>query len=83
LVIKGFSTTSICSHLSILSLTFSVLLDAPTHLLPSKQNLNQQIREDIYTEYIEVTQITTLEGFGLKIAFYFEHFLALRDGLVF
>jgi hypothetical protein len=57
---------------------FSFSLDAPRHLLPTRQVLNQAIREDIYRLYIQVTWTSPSTSLGSKMSFYLEHFLELR-----
>jgi len=62
--------------------TFRYSLDAPGHLLPTKQELNKIIRDNIYRQYIQVTWIAPPGGLSPKLAFYAEHFMALRDDLI-
>jgi hypothetical protein len=57
-------------------------LDDAGHLFPNKQELNGIIEENIYRQYIQVTWIASLGGLRPKMAFYAEHFLELRDGLI-
>jgi hypothetical protein len=61
---------------------FSFSLDAPRHLLSTRQVLNQAIREDIYRLYIQVTWTSPPTSLGSKMSFYLEHFLELWDGIV-
>jgi hypothetical protein len=49
---------------------FKYSLDALGHFLSSKQDLNQEIKEDIYKQYIQDSRSAPSEGFGLKMAFY-------------
>jgi hypothetical protein len=61
---------------------FSFSLDAPHHLLSTRQVLNQAIREDIYRLYIQVTWTSPPTSLGSKMSFYLEHFLELQDGII-
>ena len=61
---------------------FQYSLDAPGHLLPIRQELNKIIREDIYKQLVQVTWINPPRGLRPKMAFYAEHFLEIRDGLI-
>ena len=55
-------------------------LYAPGHLLPTRQELNRSIREDIYRLSIQVTWTSPPETLGSKMSFYLEHLLELWDG---
>jgi hypothetical protein len=57
-------------------------LDAPGHLLPTKQVLNKIIRDDIYRQFIQITWVNPPGGLRPKMAPYAKHFLELRDGLI-
>ena len=57
-------------------------LDAPAHLLPSRQELNEHVRQDIYKQYITTTWCHPPGGLRPKMAFYAEHFLVIQDGIV-
>ena len=59
---------------------FRYSLNAPGHLLPSRQELNRIIREDIYRQFVQITYPTG--GLRQKMAFYAEHFLEISDGLI-
>ena len=61
---------------------YQFLLDAPTHLLPSRQVLNEHVRQDIYRQYITTTWCHPSGGLRPKMAFYAEHFLVIQDGIV-
>jgi hypothetical protein len=61
---------------------FSFSLYPPCHLLLTRQVLNQAIREDIYRLYIQVTWTSPSTSLGLKMFFYLEHFLELRNGII-
>jgi hypothetical protein len=61
---------------------FRYSLDAPGHLLPTRQELNRIIRDDIYRQFIQITWVNPQGGLRPKMAFYVEHFLELRDGLI-
>ena len=52
-------------------------LDAPAHLLPSRQVLNEHVRQDIYRQYITTTWCHPSGGLRPKMAFYAEHFLVI------
>ena len=58
-------------------------LDAPDHLLPTRQELNKIIREDVYKQFVQVTWVNPPGGLRPKMAFYVEHFLEIIDGLIF
>jgi hypothetical protein len=40
------------------------------------------IRDDVYTQFIQVTWVNLSVGLYTKIAFYAQHFLELRDGVI-
>jgi hypothetical protein len=61
---------------------FKYSLDASVHLLPPRQIVNRDIREDIYRLYIQVTWTSPPTSLGSKMSFYLEHFLELRDGII-
>jgi hypothetical protein len=61
---------------------FLYSLDALGHLLPTRQVLNKIIRDDIYRWFIQIIWVNPLRGLHPKMAFYVEHFLELRDGLI-
>jgi hypothetical protein len=61
---------------------FRYSLDAPGHLLPTKQEMNTIIQEDIYKQFVHVTWINPQGGLRPKMAFYVEHFMVMRDGLI-
>jgi hypothetical protein len=61
---------------------FRYSLDAPGHLLPTRQVLNKIIRDDIYRQFIQITWVNPPGGLRPKMAFYAEHFLELRDGFI-
>jgi hypothetical protein len=61
---------------------FRYSLDAPGHLLPTRQVLNKIIRDDIYRQFIQITWVNPPGGLRPKMAFYAEHFLGLRDGFI-
>jgi hypothetical protein len=61
---------------------FRYSLDASAHLLPTRQIVNRDIREDIYRLYIQVTWTSPPTSLGSKMSFYLEHFLELRDGII-
>ena len=61
---------------------FRYSLDAPGHLLPTRQELNKIIREDIYRQFIQVTSVNAPRGLHPKMAFYTENFLQLIDGFI-
>jgi hypothetical protein len=61
---------------------FRYSLDAPGHLLPTRQEMNTIIREDIYRQFVQVTWINPQGGLRPKMAFYVEHFMVMRDGLI-
>ena len=61
---------------------FRYSLDAPGHLLPTRQKLNKIIRDDIYRQFIQTTWVNPQGGLRPKMAFYAEHFLELQDGLI-
>jgi len=52
-------------------------LNAPGHVLSTRQGLNRITLDDIYREYI--TWIDPLGGLRPKITFYADHFMELRD----
>jgi hypothetical protein len=60
---------------------FRYSLDAPSHLLPTKKELNKIIRDDIYRQFVQIIWANPQGGLRPKMAFYAEHFLELRDGL--
>jgi hypothetical protein len=57
-------------------------LDAASNLLPTRQVLNKIIKNDISRQFIKITWVNPLGGLRLKIAFYGEQFLELRDGFI-
>jgi hypothetical protein len=57
---------------------FQYSLDAPGHLLPTRQVLNNIIIDDIY-RFIQITWVNSLGGLRPKMSFYAENFLELRD----
>jgi hypothetical protein len=61
---------------------FRYSLDSPNHLLPTKQELNRIIMDDIYKQFIHITLVNPQAGLCPKMAFYVEHFLELRFGLI-
>jgi hypothetical protein len=61
---------------------FQYSLDAPGHLLPTKQVLNKIIINDIYRQFIQITWVNPPGGLRPKMAFYDEPFFELRDGLI-
>jgi hypothetical protein len=61
---------------------FRYSLNVPGHLLPSRQVLNRIIKEDIYRQFVQITRINPPGGLRQKMAFYTEHFLEIRDGLI-
>jgi len=61
---------------------FKYSLNAPSHLLPTKQELNKIIGDDTYTQFIQITWVGTEGGLCPKMAFYAKHFLELRDELI-
>jgi hypothetical protein len=61
---------------------FRYSLDAPGHLLPTRQELNKIIRDDIYRQFVQITWVNPQGGLRPKMAFYAEHFLELRDELI-
>ena len=61
---------------------FRYALDVPGHLLPTRQELHKIIREDIYRQFVQVTWVNPVGGLHPKMAFYIEHFLELRGGLI-
>ena len=61
---------------------FRYSLIAPDHLLPTRQELNKIIREDIYKQFVQITWVNPLGGLRPKMAFYVEHFLEIRDELI-
>jgi hypothetical protein len=61
---------------------FRYSFDAPGHLLPTRQKWNKIIRDDIFRQFIQITWVNPQDGLCSKMAFYAEHFLELRDGLI-
>jgi hypothetical protein len=61
---------------------FRYSLDAPSHLLQTRQVLNKIIKDDIYMQFIQITWVNPPRGLRPKMAFYTEHFLELRDGSI-
>jgi hypothetical protein len=61
---------------------FRYSLDAPGHLLPTRQVLNKIIRDDIYRQFIQITWVNPPGGLCPKMAFYAEHFLVLREEFI-
>jgi hypothetical protein len=61
---------------------FKYSLDAPGHILPTRQVLNKIIKDDIYMQFIQITWVNPPSGLRPKMAFYAEHFLELRNGLI-
>ena len=57
-------------------------LDALAHLLPSRQELNEHVRQDIYRQYITTTCSNPPGGLRPKMAFYAKHFLEIQDGII-
>jgi hypothetical protein len=61
---------------------FQFSLDAPAHLLPSRQELNEHVRLDIYRLYISTTWVNPPGGLRPRMSFYAENFLKLSDGII-
>lgn len=61
---------------------FQYSLNALGHLLPNQQKLNKIIKEDIYRRYVQTTWTDPPNGLRPKMAFYTEHRLEIRDGLI-
>ena len=61
---------------------YQFTLDALAHLLPSRQELNEHVRQDIYRQYITTTWCHPPGGLRPKMAFYAEHFLEIQDCIV-
>ena len=59
---------------------FQFSLDAPAHLLPSRQELNEHVRLDIYRLYISTTCVNPLGGLRPRMSFYVENFLEYLMG---
>lgn len=57
-------------------------LDASGYLLPTRQELNKIIRDDIYKQFIQITWDNPHDKLFPKMAFYVEHFLEMRDELI-
>jgi hypothetical protein len=62
--------------------SFRYSLDSLGHLLPTRQELNMIIRDDIYMQFIQTTWVTPQGGLCPKMAFYVTQFLELRDGFI-
>ena len=56
---------------------FHFSLDAPTHLLPHQQELNEHVRLNIYRQYVINTWKNPPSGLRSCMAFYVEHFLEI------
>ena len=61
---------------------FQFSLDAPAHLLPSRQELNEHVRLDIYRCYITATWVNPPGGLRPRMSFYATHFLEISDGII-
>lgn len=61
---------------------FRYSLVAHGNLLPTRQELNKIIKEDTYRKFIQVTWVNPPRGLCPKMAFYAQHLLDLRDGLI-
>lgn len=61
---------------------FQYSLNAPSHLLPTRQELDKIIREDIYKKFIQFTWVNPPRGLRPKMTFYVENFLELRDKFI-
>jgi hypothetical protein len=44
--------------------------------------LKWAIREDIYKQYIPVIWVAPFKGLGLKLDFFLEHLIEMKDGLI-
>jgi hypothetical protein len=61
---------------------FKYSLDAVGHLLPTRHELNRIIRDDFYWRFVQVTWINPQGGLHLKMDFYTDHFMLLREILI-
>ena len=61
---------------------FQFSLDAPAHLLPSRQELNEHVRLDIYRRYITATWVNPPGGLCPRMSFYATHFLEISNGII-
>ena len=61
---------------------FQFSLDAPAHLLPSRQELNEHVRLDIYQCYITATWVNPPGELHPRTSFYAIHFLEILDGII-
>ena len=61
---------------------FRYSLNTPDHLLPTQQELNMIIRDDIYRKFIQITWVNPPGGLHPKMAFYAKNFLEDRDEFI-
>ena len=61
---------------------FQFSLDALAHLLPSRWELNEHVRLDIYRCYITATWVNPPGGLRPRMSFYATHFLEISDGII-
>jgi hypothetical protein len=61
---------------------FRYSLNAPDYLLPIRWEMNTIIQEDIYKQFVHVTWINPQGWLRPKMAFYVEHFMVMKDGVI-